>query len=243
LAKKISQSQFCAEDFKTVNKGKKVVWKRMDCKKELHKGMTYNKFEALARDDEDDESIPMDQTSKMTEPTKTIAKVRRMGMLTKARESSVGVCAKSEGTTQPTWRRVAIAIDSGACDSVISPEEVPEHEVHESPESRRGENFQSATGEPIPNLGDIRLPMYLREGSVRGMVMKAAPVTKPLGSVKRICAAGHRVVFDDDGSFIMNKTTGEVNWLREEDGNYVLDAWVPPPAPGVHSASGFPGHP
>ena len=84
---------------------------------------------------------------------------------------------------------MSIAIDSGACDS----EHVPDHEVHESVESRRGENFQSATGEPMPNLGDLRLPLYMREGTVRGMVMKASPVTKALGSAKKICQAGHTV--------------------------------------------------
>ena len=62
--------------------------------------------------------------------------------------------------------------------------------------------------------------------------MKASPVTKPLGSVKKICQAGHTVVFDDEGSFIMNKNTGEVNWLREEDENNMLDAWIPPPQQG-----------
>ena len=52
---------------------------------------------------------------------------------------------------------------------------------------------------------------------------------KRLGSVKRICAAGHRVVFDEDGSYIENKSTGEVNILREDNGNYMLDMWIVPP--------------
>ena len=30
----------------------------------------------------------------------------------------------------------------------------------------------------------------------------------------------------------MSKETGQVNWLREEDGTYMLDAWVPPPQQG-----------
>ena len=67
--------------------------------------------------------------------------------------------------------------------------------------------------------------------------MKASPVTKPLGSVKKICQAGHTVVFDDEGSFIMNKNTGEVNWVREEDGNYMLDAWIPPRQQGSNKTS------
>ena len=68
----------------------------------------------------------------------------------------------------------------------------------------------------------------MREGTARGMVMKAFLVTKPLGSVKKICQEGHTVVFDDEESF-MNKNIGEVKWLGEEDGNYMLDAWVPIP--------------
>ena len=73
--------------------------------------------------------------------------------------------------------------------------------------------------------------------------MRAAPVTKPLGSVKNICAAGHVIVFDDDGSFILNKSTGETNWLREEDGNYLLDVWMPPPVQAGRDDSDFHGRP
>ena len=152
-----------------------------------------------------------------------------VAILTKAKENSVGVLGKSSGNEASTWRRIAIAVDSGACDNVISPDDVPEQQVMESSASKKGENFYSATGEPIPNLGDIKLPMIMREGTSRGMLMRAAPVSKPLASVKKICQAGHAVVFDDEGSFIINKTTGEMNWMREDDGNYMLDAWVPPP--------------
>ena len=67
------------------------------------------------------------------------------------------------------------------------------------------------------------------EEPFRGMTFQAAPVSKPLGSVKRICVAGHRVVFDEDGSYIENKTIGEVNMLREDNGNYMLDMWIVPP--------------
>ena len=77
----------------------------------------------------------------------------------------------------------------------------------------------------------------MREGTVRGMVLKASPVTKPLGSVKKICQAGHTVVFDDEGSFIMNKNTGEVTGLRAEDGNFMLAAWIPPPQQGSNKTS------
>ena len=52
-------------------------------------------------------------------------------------------------------------------------------------------------------------------------------MAKPLGSVIHICKAGHAVVFDSDGSYIINKITGEINWLREEHGNFMLNVWIP----------------
>ena len=66
-------------------------------------------------------------------------------MLLKVRECPVGGCAKTSDA-QLAWWRVSIAIDSGACDSVISPEHVLYHEVHESVESWRGENFTQRHG-------------------------------------------------------------------------------------------------
>ena len=74
----------------------------------------------------------------------------------------------------------------------------------------------------------MRVPVLMREGTQRSMRITAAPVTKPLASVYQIAKAGHMVVFGDDGgSYILNKSTGEVNMLREEDGNYILDVMVP----------------
>ena len=60
------------------------------------------------------------------------------------------------------------------------------------------------------------------------MKIQVAEVARPLASVERICEAGHVVVVDDDISYIYNKTTGEINQLREEGGNYMFDVWIPP---------------
>ena len=152
-----------------------------------------------------------------------------VAILTKSKETCVGACGKTAESESSTWRKISIAVDSGACDNVISPDDVSEQKVVESAGSKKGENFYSATGEPIPHLGDIKLPMFMREGTMRGMLMRAAPVSKPLASVKKICQAGHTVIFDEEGSFVINKVTGETNWMREDDGNYMLDAWIPPP--------------
>ena len=126
------------------------------------------------------------------------------------------------------WRLISLAVDSGACTTVADPESVPNYLVTETAASRAGENFTGAGGEEIPNLGGMAVPIYTREGSQRLLSITAAPVTKPLLSVKQLNRTGHLVVFDGPDSCIVNKTSGEVNMLREEDGNYILDVWVPP---------------
>ena len=127
------------------------------------------------------------------------------------------------------WTKLSLAGDSGACESVIdAAEQVPGYDVQESRASKSGLVYASATGEEIPNLGEVLLPMLTKENTKRSMKMQAAEVSRPLASVKRICEAGHVVVFDEDGSFIFSKMTGDMNQPREESGNYMFDVWVPP---------------
>ena len=129
--------------------------------------------------------------------------------------------------TQPgEWQKIELAVDSGAAETVMPHNLVLDHEIVETQASRSGLCYASATDEPIPNLGELRLPLMTSEGTCRGMRFQAAPVSRPLGSVERICQPGHRVTFDEDGSFIENKMTGEINWLREDNGNYIMDLWV-----------------
>ena len=70
------------------------------------------------------------------------------------------------------------------------------------------------------------------------MTFQAAPVAKPLGSVDRICKAGHIVALDCDGSYIVSNVTGEVNLLREDSGNYMPDVWIVHPNE-LSAESGF----
>ena len=126
------------------------------------------------------------------------------------------------------WQYLSLTVDSGAAETVIPHDLVTDHRICDTEASRSGLCYASATGQPIPNLGEQRLPLMTVEGTMRGMTFQAAPVSRPLGSVKKICKSGHRVVFDEEGSYIQNKANGEINWMREEQGNYILDLWVMP---------------
>ena len=126
---------------------------------------------------------------------------------------------------------LSIIIDSGAAETVIPYKQIKGYKIQETEDFTEGRCYTSATGDPIPNMGEQVWPFQTLEGTLRSMRFQTAPVERPLGSVMRICAAGHRVVFDaDEGSYILNKESGELNWLREDNGNYVMDTWVPPPS-------------
>ena len=179
----------------------------------IHKAKTYenkNKFDVLKATDEEVGTQKWKQDKKIQ-------------LLNRVPEGMIAQVDK------PQWKRVSMAVDSGACETVGDPSQIP-CKVKETDASKRGACFASATGESIPNMGEMTMPMYTREGSFRCMRIQAAPVTKPLASVLRIVHAGHMVVFDAAGSYIMNKESGEINMLREEEGNYMLDVSVPPVA-------------
>ena len=58
-------------------------------------------------------------------------------------------------------------------------------------------------------------------------------------SVSKLVKAGNTVVFDQQGSYIYDKDTGETMSLQEDNGMYVLKSWVQK-ASGFH---GFEGNP
>ena len=150
----------------------------------------------------------------------------------------VGPSGKNEG-----WRCLSIAVDSGACDNVIGPDDIPDYrdDIKETAESLRGDCFISASGEDIPNYGEVNVPLITRELGIKAVKFQAVGVAKPLLSAEKMNQAGHVVVLDGDNSCIINKTTHEVTALRREEGNFMLDVWVPPST--ISKRMGFPGQP
>ena len=90
------------------------------------------------------------------------------------------------------WRKVKVAVDSGAAESVIPIDLIQNYA--KIPHSC-DEYFQTASGEPIKNEGEQRIPVVTPSGQLKGMTFQACDVTKPLASVKRMMDAGHAVVF------------------------------------------------
>ena len=83
-----------------------------------------------------------------------------------------------------------------------------------------------ANGEMAPNLGEKTFTGVTEEGIQRALVGQVVEVSQSLLSVSKCVKAGNKVVFDSDGSFIENKTSGEKIWLKEDGNLWTLTMWV-----------------
>ena len=124
------------------------------------------------------------------------------------------------------WEEVVMTVDSGATDTVMPPSLLPSVQLTEGAAFRRGVEYEMANGEMAPNLGEKRFKGVTEEGSEREVVAQVVEVSQSLLSVSRCVAAGNRVVFDAEGSYIENKATGEVSWMQEEGRLWTVKMWV-----------------
>ena len=135
------------------------------------------------------------------------------------------------------WEPCEVVMDSGAFVSV-GPRSLgvkAGYAVEESPGSKAGTSYTSASGGELPNLGQRFMAVLTEEGTVRGMEQQVCDVTRPLEAIRANVKAGHAILFDDDGSgqgtgsYMVNKSTGEINMIRDDGANYLMRRWIIPP--------------
>ena len=119
-----------------------------------------------------------------------------------------------------------LAVNSGASETVIGEDLLIGTPLTEGEASRRGVEYEVARGVRIPNLGEKSFPGYTTEGVSRKVKAQVCDVNKALLSVQKVVAAGNKVVFDERGSYIEDKTTHERMWLQHRGGMYMLQMWV-----------------
>ena len=78
-----------------------------------------------------------------------------------------------------------------------------------------------------PHTGQKTSTAYTNEGHLREMVASVTDVEDALLSVSKLVKADNRIVFDEGGSYIEHKLTGEVTPLEEQRGLYKLKMWIP----------------
>jgi len=124
------------------------------------------------------------------------------------------------------WEEIEMAVDSGATETVVGEGDLLSIETKEGPASKRGTEYEVANGVRIPNLGEKKFTAHTEEGGIRSLTAQVCDVNKPLLSVKKVIAGKNRVVFDEDGSYIESKVTGERTRLHEQGGMFMLKMWV-----------------
>jgi hypothetical protein len=127
------------------------------------------------------------------------------------------------------WEEITMYVDSGATETVMSEDMLMSIALTESIAMKQGVTYEVANGIRIANLGEKRFEGVTEDGGVKNITAQVCSVNKALLSVSKAVKAGNRVIFDDEGSYIENKVTGEVTWLVEEGGMYALKMWVKAP--------------
>ena len=138
-------------------------------------------------------------------------------------------------------REVEVLLDSGACVHVLDAEDAPGYMVSESIGSRHGHNFLSATGERIPNEGqmDLRMEAPVGGGSTVPVVtnFQVASISKPLMSVGKVCDQGHTVVFSKDCAKVLDSKQRTIaQFQRSQGGLYVASMTLKAPEPFTRQA-------
>ena len=123
------------------------------------------------------------------------------------------------------WQEVKITVDSGACDNVIPPNWLP-GPIVPSEASQRGHRYTSASGHAIPNYGTQLFNGVTDEGIEFQMKFNVAGVKKPLGSVRRMAAAGSKLQFGPKEDYLTSPDGKKRINLVKEDGSYILKAWT-----------------
>ena len=129
-------------------------------------------------------------------------------------------------TGEGEWELLEFAVDSGAMETVVPPDVLHCINLMQGAANKRGVEYEVANGEKIQNLEEEKFVGTSEEGTERNMTAQVCDINKALLSVKRVVKAGNRVVFDEDGSYIEDKQTGEKMWMEENNGMYILKLWV-----------------
>ena len=209
---KISQGKKFCEGYK--HQPRTNVW---------HTFETKNPFKALEVEDEVEESPnSLKQHGRTCTDEKVLVVKHRWNKSNTSGKKSIntlieivpaGVNAMEE---IPEWEELEMAVDSGATETVVGEDMIKGIETKPGEGARRGVQYEVASGELIPNLGEKNFVAYGEQGQARTIKAQVCEVNKPLLSVSRMVHAGNTVVFSRSGSYVEDENTGERISLREQ---------------------------
>ena len=138
-------------------------------------------------------------------------------------------------------KTIKVAMDSGAGDHVISPEDVAGFQIRPSAASIAGRGLIAANGGRIMNKGEV--PVKLVEeptGSKIDTTFQVVDVSRPLFSMSKICDQGNEVHVTAKEA-VVTRNGKVVARFQREGGLYVAELSMTPSSndPAVKPAAGF----
>ena len=138
------------------------------------------------------------------------------------------LCPLTSSTAEtPQREKLDLTVDSGVAVSALPRAAVASYPTKAVPEK----NYTAASGHPVPTLGQRTPVLQFQNKTIGAVDFEVMDVSKPLLSVSRMVARGHRVVFDAEsngGSYIQNTHSGKRLRIYERNGVYVVPSWVRP---------------
>ena len=153
----------------------------------------------------------------------------------KDQEVAGNICPMTTVEVKPgkKWETLPVVIDSGATVPVFNPKIATAYQLMENDASRQGHEYELASGDSIPCLGEKRIAVLTKEGTLRGYSSNCADVSKSLQSVRALNASGHATCFglgpEGKDHVIINRLTGEINFLEDDGINYIQQLLIVPP--------------
>ena len=125
------------------------------------------------------------------------------------------------------WIQIEMTIDSGAVDTVIPPQAIPNIPLRETTASTEKRYYLASNNRKIPIRGRKSIQGYTDDGRPLKLEAEVSDVKRALGSVRRLCEKGNRVVFDPRGSYIENVEAGQRTPMNDNGKGYKVKIWVP----------------
>ena len=147
-------------------------------------------------------------------------------------------------TIKDGWTYIKAVPDTGAQVSVADEDLAPGYALKETPASRAGRGFVSASKHTIPSKGEYDVPTQSPEGHwtrQRWQIAPSGSLAKPLFSIGEECDKDCYVVFSKRGGAIINEHTGAIRkFPRLANGTYEITMRLPPASIITSASQGFP---
>ena len=193
---------------------------------------TANRFGILTREEKEEELDP--EVNEGWNPFITVIKKTGRNNIRKRRlqplSKIIGTRTVSQLNSFPSgeeWTKVEVTVDSGACETVM-PEDICNHiRITPSIQSLRGDEYEVANGETVPNLGERRcLAMTAGSQATKKITFQCADIHKPLLSTACAADAGYETRLRRHGGYLEHSETGDRIPIYRRDNLYYLTMWI-----------------